>query len=314
MNEPMDIESVNKIRFVKKLAKGGMGTVYEAVQYGAEGFQKTMAVKTLLEDCVHDSEFLTMFIGEAKLVADLVHDNIAQVYQLGKYKNSFYIAMEYIHGVNLKEFHDRHIYKNIPIPEELACFIISRICRALAYAHNKRDSKGRCLGVVHRDVSPKNIMISFEGVVKLTDFGIAKARDFMWTQEGEVLYGKVPYMSPEQAAFQETDLRSDIFLLGICLYELLSGKLLYGDAQTMEILQRITQEDCPNIRTLCPNINPKLENIVNKALKKDRRERYQTAQDMCSDLEHYMYDGGYGPTNQVLERYVKTLFPEKIRF
>lgn len=206
--------SLQNLQFVRKISKGGMGTVYEAIQFGAKGFKKTMAVKVLHEEYSNDEEFLDMFIGEAKLVADLIHDNIAQVYQLGQYQNTYYIAMEYIHGVNLQEFHDRHIYRDIMVPTDLSCFIISRVCRALDYAHNKRDSRGQLLGVVHRDVSPKNIMLSFEGVVKLTDFGIAKAQNVMMNREGDVLYGKVPYMSPEQASFQETDLRSDIFSLG----------------------------------------------------------------------------------------------------
>lgn len=206
--------SLQNLQLVRKISKGGMGTVYEAIQFGAKGFKKTMAVKVLHEEYSNDEEFLDMFIGEAKLVADLIHDNIAQVYQLGQYQNTYYIAMEYIHGVNLQEFHDRHIYRDIMVPTDLSCFIISRVCRALDYAHNKRDSRGQLLGVVHRDVSPKNIMLSFEGVVKLTDFGIAKAQNVMMNREGDVLYGKVPYMSPEQASFQETDLRSDIFSLG----------------------------------------------------------------------------------------------------
>ncbi len=313
MDGILEIKDFNRFQLIRKIASGGMGTVYEAVQLGAEGFKKTMAIKTLIDDAAVDREFVEMFIGEAKLVADLVHENIAQVYQLGKHQNSFYIAMEYIHGVNLQEFHDRHIYKSISIPIDLGCFIISRVCRALAYAHSKRDKNGQLLGIVHRDVSPKNIMLSFEGVVKLTDFGIAKARNLM-NKEGDVLYGKVPYMSPEQAAFQETDARSDIFSLGICFYELLTGDMLFGDEETIITMHKITKEDVPSIRKKRPDVPGKVEEILKKALYRDKNLRYQKAQDMIFDLEHFMYDKGYGPTNLMLQEYLKSLFPEKLRY
>lgn len=314
MDNFIEIRDSNRFQLVRKIASGGMGTVYEAVQVGTEGFKKTMALKTLVDDVAGDREFVDMFIGEAKLVADLVHENIAQVYQLGKYQNSFYIAMEYIHGVNLQEFIDRHIYRRKQVPVDLASFVVSRVCRALSYAHNKRNKEGELLGVVHRDVSPKNIMISFEGVVKLTDFGIAKARNVMYNKEGDVLYGKVPYMSPEQASFQETDSRSDIFSLGICFYELLSGEMLFSDDKTVVTITRITKQDVPAIAAKRPDVPPKVQEILQKALNRDRTKRYQTAQEMGSDLEHFMYDGGYGPTNLLLQKYLRELFPEKIRF
>lgn len=313
-SSPLEINDSNCFKLARKIASGGMGTVYEAVQMGTEGFQKTMAIKTLIEDVADDEEFVSMFIGEAKLVADLVHENIAQVYQLGKYGNSFYIAMEYINGVNLQEFQDRHTYQQRRVPVDLSCFIISRVCRAMEYAHNKKDKHGQLLGVVHRDVSPKNIMLSFEGVVKLTDFGIAKAANLMRNREGDVLYGKVPYMSPEQASFKVTDARSDIFSLGICFYELLSGEMLFGDQETIITLRRIMREDIPPIRQKFPDIPGRVEEILQSALHRDLQSRYQTAGEMGYALEHFMYDGGYGPTNLTLEKYVRELFPEKVRY
>lgn len=314
MDSFIEIRDSNRFQLLRKIASGGMGTVYEAAQIGAEGFKKVMAIKTLVDDVAGDREFVDMFIGEAKLVADLVHENIAQVYQLGKYQNSFYIAMEYIHGVNLQEFLDRHIYRRKQVPVDLTCFIVSRVCRALSYAHNKRNKDGELLGVVHRDVSPKNIMLSFEGVVKLTDFGIAKARNVMYNKEGDVLYGKVPYMSPEQASFQETDARSDIFSLGICFYELLVGEMLFGDDKTVITINKITKQDVAPITSRRADVPVKVQEILQKSLCRDRNQRYQTAQEMCSDLEHFMYDGGYGPTNLLLQRYLRELFPEKMRF
>ena len=166
-----------------------MGSVFEAILSGAEGFEKQITIKTIRERFTGDEDFVDMFIGEAKLVADLVHQNIVQIYKLGRIKNTFYIAMEYVHGVNLQEFMLRHLELGQRVPIDLGAFIVSRICRGLEYAHSKRDRNGNPLGVVHRDISPKNLMITAEGEVKITDFGIAKARKLMKDQEGTVLMG-----------------------------------------------------------------------------------------------------------------------------
>ena len=173
------IQDTNTFKLVRKLAEGGMGAVYEAIQLGSDGFEKRMAIKTILEDFSANDEFVEMFIGEAKLVADLIHQHIVQIYQLGKAGRQYYMAMEYIAGVNLEQFIDRHHQYKKRIPTELCVYICSRVARALEYAHKKRNAQGELLGVVHRDVSPKNIMIDTEGVCKLTDFGIAKARNLM---------------------------------------------------------------------------------------------------------------------------------------
>jgi serine/threonine-protein kinase len=313
MKDIGEIREENRFRIVRRIAGGGMGDVYEALQLGAEGFQKRMAVKMLSEALAGDREFVEMFIGEAKLVADLVHENIAQVYQLGRHGGTFYIAMEYIHGVNLQELLDRHGSRRTLIPVELGCFIVSRVCRALEYAHGKRSAAGERLGVVHRDVSLKNIMISFEGVVKLTDFGIAKARHLMAGREGEILLGKIPYMSPEQAAFEETDSRSDLFSLGICFHEILSGALLYRDDDSIASKSWIAKGDIPPIRSRRADVSYRVEEILRKSLQPERNQRYQRARDMLHDLEHYLYDEGFGPTNNTLRDHVSALFPERIR-
>ena len=208
-----------------------MGSVYEAILHGSEGFEKQITIKTIRERFTGDSDFVDMFIGEAKLVADLVHQNIVQIYKLGRINNTFYIAMEYVQGVNLQEFMARHIELGLKVPIDLGAFIMSRVCRGLEYAHSKRDRNGNPLGVVHRDVSPKNLMISAEGEVKITDFGIAKARKLMKDQEGTVLMGKAQYMSPEQAQYMATDRRSDIFSLAVVMTELLTGESIFGTTE-----------------------------------------------------------------------------------
>ncbi|MHC5040651.1 MAG: serine/threonine protein kinase, partial [Planctomycetota bacterium] len=263
------LEDQYKFRFIREIAEGGMGSIFESTQYGAEGFEKTMAVKTILEEYTTDTEFVEMFIGEAKLVADLVHQNIVQIYQLGKMGSQYYIAMEYINGINLEQFIDRHFELGKNIPVNMATFIVSRVCRGLEYAHRKTDKAGRSLGVVHRDVSPKNIMLTWEGVVKLTDFGIAKAAHYFRNREGEILMGKVQYMSPEQAAYKETDSRSDLFSLGIVLYEILSGRSLFAHDDTNITLDNVAQMPIPPIDKYNPDVPADLQKILYQALERD---------------------------------------------
>ena len=298
-----------QFKLLRKIAEGGMGAVYEAIQYGTQGFEKIVAIKTVIEDYSSDQEFVEMFIGEAKLVADLIHQNIVQVYQLGKIANRYYIAMEYVHGVNLEEFMDRHAELGRPIPVDLAVFIASRVCLGLDYAHNKTDLDGTPLGVVHRDISPKNVMLDTQGVVKVTDFGIAKAAHYMRNREGEVLMGKVQYMSPEQAQFEQTDRRSDVFSLGIIMYEMLSGANIFSDEDTMVAISNIVKKPIPSIDKLNPDVPKDLAKILAKSLVRDRDHRYQTANEFGYDLQYWMYHDRFGPTYQMLEAYLKEIFP-----
>jgi serine/threonine-protein kinase len=250
-----------------------------------------------------------MFVGEAKLVADLVHQNIVQIYQLGRCNNLYYIAMEFIRGVNLHEFMNRHKELGRDVPLEIAVFIISRVCRGLEYAHKKRDDEGRLLGVVHRDISPKNLMISEEGEVKITDFGIAKARNLMHDREGEILMGKVSYMSPEQYKYMATDRRSDIYSMSVVLFELVTGASA-ATFKTGSISRRDIRLKLPPPRSLNPSIPEPLESILLKGLEQDLSKRYQRAGEMAYDLEYHMYHKGYGPTIKTLEEYMSVLFPD----
>jgi serine/threonine-protein kinase len=296
----------------RKLAQGGMGAVYEAVQLGAEGFAKTMAIKSILPHYSKNREFVEMFIGEAKLVANLVHENIVQIYQLGRDESGiYYIAMEYMDGINLEDLLNRHLDMTVSVPVELACFIGARTCRGLEYAHQKRGDDGEPLGIVHRDVSPKNILINTEGTVRLTDFGVAKARQYMNQQEGEVLMGKVEFMSPEQADYQVTDHRSDLFSLGIVLYELLTGVNPFEVEDVYETLERVKTLPIPDPRDYRKEIPEEVVRIITKALERDLETRYQSAGEMGYDLEYHIYRDGYGPTVQTLARYLSRLYPEQ---
>ena len=308
---PTIIKGTTTYHLERKIASGGMGSVYEAIQDGAEGFVKTVAIKTILPKYTRNREFVDMFIGEAKLVANLVHQNIVQIYQLNNYEQGYFIAMEYIDGINLEEFFFRHEEKHTRVPVEIATFIVSRICRGLEYAHNKRDDDGNFLGIVRRDVSPKNIMITNEGEVKLTDFGVAKARYYMEQAEGEVLMGKVEYMSPEQASYKVTDGRSDIFSLGIVFYELLTGVNIFETEDVFEVLERVKQAKIPDPREYRADLGDDMVKIILKSLAREPEERYQTAGAMGYDLEYNMYHKGYGPTIITLAKYVAETFPER---
>ncbi len=307
------LKDTYRFDLVRLIAAGGMGTVYEAIQRGAEGFEKRVAIKTITEKFSDEHQLVEMFIGEAKLVADLVHPNIVQIYQLGKIGKSYYIAMEFINGTNLGQFMRRHSQLGRSVPVNLSTFIISRVCRGLEYAHSKCDAEGQSLGVVHRDVNPKNIMLDSEGAVKLTDFGVAKARHLLRALEGTVLMGTTRYMSPEQARFEETDARSDLFSMGIVLHELLTGRPLFDARDQMATFEAIIHKPIPGPSELNPDVPEEVDRITLKSLERDREKRYQTASEMVHDLEYYMYNGRYGPTSMTLAKYLHEIFPELAR-
>lgn len=292
----------------RKIAEGGMGVVYEAHQLGSGNFRKVVAVKLIREEYSAIEEFQNNFIGEARLVADLIHTNIVQTYHLGQVGGQYFMVMEYVRGVNLEQFLERHRKLGRPVPVDLAAFIVSRVARGLTYAHSKCDLEGRHLNIVHRDIGPKNVMLAFEGDVKLTDFGIAKALDLMYNEEGKVIAGKDEYLSPEQASYAITDARADLFPLGIVLTELLLGRNVFRSADRAQSRRNILTMAIPRFSSLRPEIEPRLEAIIQRALQRDRDKRYQTASELLTDLELYLYSDRYGPTNEKLGVYLKELF------
>lgn len=308
MSPLFTIQSDFRYEIVRKIFEGGMGVVYEAEQQGVRNFVKRIAIKVIRQSYANQKNFLENFIGEAKLVADLIHTNIVQTYHLGESRGVYFIAMELIRGVNLEQFMQQVSDKNRQLPVDLAVFITSRIARGLAYAHAKTDRHGNTLGIVHRDVSFKNIMIAFEGDVKLTDFGIAKARGFLQDQEGEVVAGKADFMSPEQADFQITDKRSDLFSTGVVLANLLLGRNIFKGKTADESRERIMSMPIPDFRELDPRVDDRLNQILRRALSRNLEQRYQTADEMLYELEHLIYHKGYGPTNETLGKFNRELF------
>jgi serine/threonine-protein kinase len=302
------IQNEFRYQIVRQLYEGGMGIVYEAEQLGAHGFVKRVAIKVIRQNYANQKQFIDNFIGEAKLVADLIHTNIVQTYHLGETQGVYFIAMELIRGANLEQFSQQLVEKKRTLPKELAVFIVSRVARGLAYAHAKTDKDGHPLGIVHRDVSFKNVMIAFEGDVKLTDFGIAKARGFLIDNEGEVVAGKADYMSPEQANFQITDKRSDLYSAGVVLAHLLLGRNIFKGPTAEESRQRMIRMPIPDFRTLDARIDDRLNAILQHALARELDKRYPHAEELLYDLEHYIYHSGYGPTNETLGKFMRELF------
>ncbi len=302
------IQSEFHYEIVRKIFEGGMGIVYEAEQVGAHKFVKRVAIKVVRQNYAEQKQFIENFIGEARLVADLIHTNIVQTYHLGEANGLYFIAMELIHGVNLEQFSNQIARSGKSLPVELAVFITSRVARGLAYAHSKADAQGKPLGIVHRDVCFKNILIAFAGDVKLTDFGIAKARGFLQDNEGEVLAGKADYMSPEQADFRITDKRSDLFSTGVVLAHLLLGRNIFKGDTPEESLERVQKLPLPAFHYLNAKIDERLDQILHRALSRDLSARYGSADELLYDLEYYIYHNGYGPTNETLGKFMHNLF------
>lgn len=298
-------------RLIRPIAAGGMGSVYEAIQEGAHGFTKKVAIKLIREEYSSEPAFRRNFVGEARLVSDLIHNCIVQTYHLGEIYGQYYMVMEFVNGYNLEEFILQHRALGDDVPIDLAVFIISRICRGLSYAHRKKDPSGQRLGIVHRDINPRNVMISLEGDVKITDFGIAKALNLMYNVEGEVIAGKDEYLSPEQANREITDERADLFSCGVVLAELLLGYNCFeapGDPQTTR--NNIRNMPLPDFGTEREGIDSRIEDILHRSMEKDRRKRYQSAFEMLSALERSLYDDGYGPTSEKLAAYLTALFTD----
>ncbi|MBE7448393.1 MAG: serine/threonine protein kinase [Kofleriaceae bacterium] len=281
-----------KYYLLERINVGGMAEVFRAKAYGVEGFERLVAVKRILPNIAEDKDFIRMFIDEAKIAVQLNHANIAQIFDLGVVDSSYYIALEHVHGRDVRAIYDRARAGGEPMPIAQACFIIMKICEGLDYAHNKRDQSGRDLHLVHRDVSPQNILVSFEGEVKLIDFGIAKAAGKGAKTQAGILKGKFGYMSPEQVRGLPIDRRTDIFSCGIVLYELLTGERLFVGESDFSTLEKVRNVEILPPSTYNRKIPDELERIVLKALTKDVDDRYQNAIDLHDELQAFVYTAG----------------------
>ena len=267
MSDPVrTIEYLGRFRLLRRIARGGMATVYEAEQIGDRGFTKRVAIKVIHENYAKEPEWLQLFIDEAKLSANLMHGNIVQIFQFEEVRGEFFMAMEYVRGVTLRRLIDHHRALGEPVPAPLAAYIVSRVCRALDYAHNFVDDQGNRLYIVHRDVSPGNVLLTWDGQVKLADFGIAKART---TADRQLTLGKKHYMSPEQVLGRNLDWRTDIFSTGVVLFEILALEQLFQEAETEAAADEVTILPTPDVRALLPELDQTITGLLTLAIAKD---------------------------------------------
>ncbi|MFO1523208.1 MAG: serine/threonine-protein kinase [Kiritimatiellia bacterium] len=308
MSEPMEsIQERWRIDLLREVARGGMSVIYEGRLNGADGFAKTVAVKMVLEKWSENSRFMQLCAAEAKLVSDLVHENIVQILQLGRTADGqYYVVMEYVDGLPLRRLLDHHRLRRKRLPVPLAVHIASRVARGLSYAHTFHDESGRCLEIVHRDVCPSNILITKEGLAKLTDFGVAKAVSMTLIGDG-ILTGKVSYMAPEQADCRPVDFRADQFALGAVLFEMLAGSML----RPAVLDPRKTPFAALEIPWHClpPELDPTLIDLLKRCLAPDPAARYEKTAELATMLEWIIYKDGYGPTIQTVEAYLRKEMP-----
>ncbi len=305
------MEQFGNYVLLEKIAAGGMAELFKAKKIGIEGFERLLAIKRILPHLSADEEFIGMFIAEAKLVARLNHRNIAQVYDFGKTRENYFIAMEYVKGKDMRAILKKCADKGVRLPVALAAYIAKETAVALDYAHGQKDPSGKSLDIIHRDVSPQNILVSYEGEVKVVDFGIAKASTHAKTNTG-LLKGKIAYMSPEQAWGKPMDSRSDIFSLGVVLYEMLTGQRLFKGDTELNTLERVRAAQVAVLPSFInSDVPPPLEAHTLKALQKDARDRYQSASDMVSDLAGTLVTLLANPA-QALKQFMQDVFRDEI--
>lgn len=301
-----------KYLLLEKLGSGGMAELFLAKQTGLKGFEKVVAIKRILPHLTESSEFVNMFINEAKLAALLNHQNIVQIYDLGNVDEVYFIAMEYIMGRDLRTLAREAVDRKLPLSIGHMLLIVSRISAALDYAHRKKDLSGRDLNLVHRDISPQNILISYEGEIKLVDFGIAKAATGAQETRTGVLKGKLAYMSPEQAWGKPIDRRSDVFSLGVVLYELLTNTRLFKGRDEISILEKVRKAEIPPPTEINAELSPELEAVILKALAGDVEQRYQSAAEMQLALENIISQKGYAFSSLSLANHMQMVYQDEI--
>ncbi|RMG98430.1 MAG: PEGA domain-containing protein [Deltaproteobacteria bacterium] len=299
-------------QLLERISVGGMAEVYKAKEFGADGFERLVAIKRILPHVAEDEEFIAMFKDEAKIAVQLSHGNIAQIYNLDTHEDGFYIALEYVAGRDLRAIFQRCQQQGKPMPIEQACYIVMKVCEGLDYAHNKKDAYGRELNIVHRDVSPPNILVSYEGEVKLIDFGVAKAAGRASKTQAGILKGKFGYMSPEQVRGMPLDRRSDVFSVGVVLWEILTGQRLFQGDTDFATLEMVRKVEVPSPRSVNPAIPEDLERIVFKALARDPDQRYQSAIELHDELQAFMFAHGLFYSRKALAAWMRKQYAKEI--
>jgi eukaryotic-like serine/threonine-protein kinase len=307
VDNPQVATTFGKYQLIERLAAGGMGEVHLARLTGAKGFEKQLVIKRVLPHLADDPEFLSQFLDEARLAATLNHPNVAQIFELGEIDGTWYLAMEYVRGQDLRKILRR---ANGPLPLGIAARIISNAAAGLDYAHKATDANGRALNVVHRDVSPHNLLVGFDGAVKLIDFGIARAANRAQRTVSGALRGKVPYLSPEMVDGEPVDHRTDIFSLGIVLWESLTGAPLFRAPSEPVTLKRVSACQVAAPSSLNPLVPAPLDAICLRALERSPERRYPEAAAFRLELEGFIVQARLQASAAHLERYLRELFSQ----
>jgi serine/threonine protein kinase len=299
-----------RYRLIKRLASGGMAEIYLAQEEGQE--RRPVVVKRILPHLAESPDFVKMFLNEARIAVHLNHPNIVQIFDLGEANGTYYLAMDYIHGEDVRRVWKRLEHLGRGMPVMLGCRIVIEACRALQYAHAQRDIAGAALGIVHRDVSPQNILLTFQGEVKLVDFGIAKAATQGPATRSGVLKGKYAYMSPEQAHGKRLDRRTDIFAAGVILWELVTGQRLFKRGNDIQTLNAVMACEVRPPSELNPKLPTDLDAVILKALAKDPDERYQEAGELQRALEGWLADHGLRAGPHEIGKFMRTVFADRL--
>jgi serine/threonine protein kinase len=295
---------------LERIGCGGMAEVYKARRLGEAGFERILAVKRILPHLSADEEFVSMFIDEAKIAVQLSHPNIAAVHDLGRIDGNCYLVLDYVHGRDLRQLWEREREWRAPPHAGIACHVIARALEGLSHAHRATDGHGRALDLIHRDVTPQNILVSFEGDVKIVDFGLAKAQGRAHATQAGVVKGKLAYLAPEQIRGLQLDPRVDVYAAGIVLWELLTGQRLFYADTDLDTLRKVHEGHAEPPSTINKVIPPQLDRVVLTALAKERDARYQNAQDFLDALEEVIWDWGVVYKAQQIGAYVSHFFPE----
>ena len=321
--QPWQIVGYGDYYLTRKIATGGMAEVFRARKVGEAGFEKLLVVKRLLPHLAADQELLNMFLDEARLASQLNNQHIVQVYDLGKAQENhpskprseatYFIGMEYVFGKSLSEVIKRSLASDHPLPAEDAVKVMLGAAQGLDYAHGKTGPDGQALSLVHRDISPQNLLVSYDGEVKLVDFGIAKALSQSQATRPGVLKGKFAYMSPEQAKGEPVDSRSDLYSLGIVFWETLCAKRLFMAENEAATLTKVTNPQVEPPSVVCSRVPGALDKVVLKLLDPNPDTRYQTARQLAEDLEEYLHSVGSFPSTHSLHEYMHSLFEPEIQ-
>ncbi|MCB9553748.1 MAG: protein kinase [Myxococcales bacterium] len=302
-----------KYLLLDQIGTGGMAEIWRARQFGAAGFQKTLCIKKILRHLADNDDFVAMFIDEAKIAVSLQHANVVQIYDLGSVQKEYFIAMEYVFGKDLLNLLIRCTHLRIRVPHKLAVFIIAETLKGLEAAHTATDSRGNPLTIIHRDVSPSNVLIGYEGDVKIGDFGVAKARKRESETRSGTMKGKLGYMSPEQVTGGEIDTRADLFSAGIMLYEMLAMNRLFHGKTELETLMLVRDCDVESaLQKLPSGVSPTLRDILRRALARDPKHRYQTATEFLDALLDHLFNEKQRVTTQDMGRFMKSVFAKEI--